>query len=310
MVGIPGAPSTALTMQQVAPTHGSDGNSEAKSNKPKLLILYGSNSGTCKALAEDLQTNANSRAGYEATVETMDRATEHLPLDGTPVVIVTPSYEGKPADNARKFVTWLEMSTSQGKTNLQGLKYAVYGAGNSEWTNTFHRIPKLVDELCSKLGGTRICPAGLVDVKEDIVGPWEDFMANLWPSLSKATGTEHKLEEEIIKVKIEKPEYAKKLAGEEIDQGYVKKNEIIATDECGPAKKHMEVELPAGTTYQTGKIYDFGVILNCTNNFIGDYLVVLPINPSDEVKRVCMKFKLNVDDAISITGTSKSFLVS
>lgn len=252
MVGIPGAPSSVHAIQQTTSQQADKGSVEGSRDKPKLLILYGSNAGTCKALAEDLLTTANNRAGYDATAVTMDHATEHLPADGTPVVIITPSYEGKPADNAKKFVTWLELSESEGKNNLKGLKYAVFGAGNSEWVTTFHRIPKLVDELASKLGGTRICPAGYVDVRGDIVGPWEDFTAGLFPALSKATGVEQKLEEEEIKIQFEKAEHAKKLAGEEIDHGYVKKNVLIATNEVGPAKKHMEVELPVGTTYQTG----------------------------------------------------------
>lgn len=257
MVGLPGAPSSVHAIQQATSQQAAGGSTESRTDKPKLLILYGSNAGTCKALAEDFQTNANNRAGYDATVTTMDQSTEHLPTDGTPVVIITPSYEGKPTDNAKKFVTWLEMSGSQGKNNLKGLKYAVFGAGNSEWATTFHRIPKLVDELASKLGGTRICPPGYVDVKEDIVGPWEDFTAGLWPALSKATGSEQKLKEEEIKIQFEMAEHAKKLAGEEIAHGFVKKNELIATDEVGPAKKHMEVELPVGTTYQTGMSQTF-----------------------------------------------------
>jgi len=250
MVGIPGAPTSVPVS---APQQPSGGFTESKGSNASLRIVYGSNSGTCKALAEDLQTTANNRAGYNATVESMDHSTEHIPTDGTPVIFITPSYEGMPADNAKKFVSWLEMSAASGKENLRGLKYAVFGAGNSEWARTFHRIPKLVDELGSKLGGSRICPPGFVDVKEDIVGPWEDWTAQLWPALSKATGTEQKLEEEQLKASIGKPEHVSKLAGEEISHGFVKKNEVLATDEIGPGKRHLEVELPEGTTYRTGK---------------------------------------------------------
>jgi sulfite reductase alpha subunit-like flavoprotein len=41
----------------------------------------------------------------------------------------------------------------------------------------------------------------------------------------------------------------------------------------------------------------------------GDYLVVLPTNPAQVIKRVIAKFGLNPDDIITITGTNKSFLV-
>jgi cytochrome P450/NADPH-cytochrome P450 reductase len=252
MVGIPGAPSSALVNEQPA-SKLAVASTESKGSKTFLRIVYGSNSGTCKALAEDLQTTAINRAGYNATLETMDHTTEHLPTDGTPVIFITPSYEGMPPDNAKKFVSWLEMNAVDGKENLKGLKYAVFGAGNSEWVRTFHRVPKLVDELGSKLGGSRICHPGFVDVREDVTGPWEDWTAQLWPALSKLTGTEQKLEEEQLKVTAGKPEHVSKLAGEEISQGFVKKNEVLVTDEVGPSKRHMEVELPEGMTYRTGK---------------------------------------------------------
>ena len=43
---------------------------------------------------------------------------------------------------------------------------------------------------------------------------------------------------------------------------------------------------------------------------IGDYLVVLPYNNQDTVRRVLAKFQLHPDDRINISGTRKSFLVS
>jgi hypothetical protein len=41
-----------------------------------------------------------------------------------------------------------------------------------------------------------------------------------------------------------------------------------------------------------------------------DYLVVLPTNPPDVVRRVGSRFNLSLDDVINISGTNKEFLVS
>jgi cytochrome P450/NADPH-cytochrome P450 reductase len=177
----------------------------------------------------------------------MDRATEHLPKD-EPIVVITPSYEGKPSDNGKKFVSWLESSSDA--TLLNGVKFAVFGVGNSEWYNTYHAIPKLVDELLPKLGTERLQPAGFVNVKEDIVGPWEDWKEEFVSSIS-GHGTDA-LKGEGLKVSIEKPDAAAKLGGEEISFGTVKKNDIIAGIDVGPEKRHMEVELPEDTSYRTG----------------------------------------------------------
>jgi cytochrome P450/NADPH-cytochrome P450 reductase len=245
MVGIPGATSTAPREKKVTKTS-DDGEASTPVTKVPLLILYGSNAGTCKSMAEDLETFAGDR--FSVTVQTMDRATEHLPKDGS-VVIITPSYEGKPADNAKKFVSWLESSSNT--ETLKGIDFAVFGVGNSEWNQTFHRIPKKVDEMLLKLGAHRLQPAGFVDVKEDIVGPWEDWKERFVSTISGNHTQPLKSEE--LKVEVKPSDAATKLGGNEISYGFVRKNDVIATADVGPAKRHMEIELPEGATYRTGQ---------------------------------------------------------
>jgi cytochrome P450/NADPH-cytochrome P450 reductase len=53
---------------------------------------------------------------------------------------------------------------------MDGVSYAVFGVGNSEWTHTFHRVPKLTDALMERMGGRRCIAFASVDVKEDIIG--------------------------------------------------------------------------------------------------------------------------------------------
>ena len=156
----------------------------ARDEKP-ITVLYGSNAGTCKAYAEDLETNA-ARYGLKASVGSLDSATEHIPKD-QPIVIIEPSYEGKPADNAKKFTAWLESNANS--KQLEGVQYAIFGVGNSDWSHTYHRIPKLTDELLEKMGAKRFTETGLVNVKEDIMGPWENWSEQMWTSLRKASGT-------------------------------------------------------------------------------------------------------------------------
>ncbi|KAI0451948.1 hypothetical protein F5B21DRAFT_506720 [Xylaria acuta] len=263
-----------------------DKSPEEKRAGESLLILYGSNAGTCKYLAEDLETTARDR-GFNPTVKTMDEGTERLSKD-IPVAIITPSYEGMPADNARKFVSWLEAGKSD---NLKDVRYAVFGAGNSEWVNTFHRIPKLVDEVMPKLGATRIISPKFVDVKEDLTGPWEDWRDELLVSFSgqseSVTTTTSDLE-----VTVEKSDTADLLGGETISTGVIRENKQIAGTEVGSAKRHIEVELPEDVTYEPG-----------------DYLVVLPTNPLNLVRRAATRFGLNVMDIVTVKGTSKIFLI-
>jgi cytochrome P450 / NADPH-cytochrome P450 reductase len=225
--------------------------SEHQPTDPKpLTVLYGSNAGTCKSFAEDIQTNA-SDFGFAADVKILDQGTEALPQD-RPVVIITASYEGLPPDNAKNFVSWLETNKNNHQA-LEGVSYTVFGVGNSEWHNTFHRVPQLVHQYMGGMGATTVYDTGFVDVSGDIMGPWETWQEGLWPKLREFSGASGEVKTNELEVIIGKSEGVEKLAGDEISYGFVKKNEMIATNEIGFAKKHMEVELPPSMTYRTGK---------------------------------------------------------
>ena len=97
---------------------------DSRPKKP-MSIFYGSNTGTCEALAQSLAKSAAGR-GFGAKVETLDAAVGKL-AKGQPVVIVTASYEGEPPDNAAHFVQWL---TKVDGANFKGVQYAVFGCGH------------------------------------------------------------------------------------------------------------------------------------------------------------------------------------
>jgi len=220
-----------------------------------LAVFYGGNTGTCKSFAEDLQTSA-PKFGFDVpeNVRNLDDAVENLPKD-RPVILITSSYEGLPPDNARNFVAWLETRAkdpANGKL-LEGVTYAVFGVGNKDWTTTFHRIPKLVDNLMEKLGATRLVPAGYVDVSQDIAGPFEDWKVTLFPKLREAAGVTSKVKEGEVTVEITQPETPSKLAGEDVSEGIVLANKILAKRGVGPEKRQIDVLLPPGVEYRSGE---------------------------------------------------------
>lgn len=298
MVGLAGAPHKDKVYpaagQEKTAKQGTRQESKAGSSgelKP-LSIFFGGISNTCKTYGEDFQHDAPG-FGFQAQngVRNLDEAVENLPND-RPVLIITSSYEGQPPDNAKGFVAWLETRAAAGEDRLlEGVSYAVFGAGNKDWVRTLHRIPRLIDSLMEKLGATRIAPIGLVDVSEDILGPWEDWKAGLIPVLRRLSGATAEVTAEEMKVDVVHPEAPTKLAGPEITSGIVLSNTEVVKEGAGPQKKHMEVLLPPGQRYQSG-----------------DYLVVLPVNPREQIRRVMNRFGLHPDDLLEITGTSKEYL--
>lgn len=90
-----------------------------------ILVLYGSNTGTCEALARKLAVDAK-RHGFIATISSLDAAVDSLPTD-RPVIILSSSYEGQPPDNAVHFVEWLRRLSDR---ELSGAQFAVFGCGH------------------------------------------------------------------------------------------------------------------------------------------------------------------------------------
>lgn len=237
----------ASPTQSKAARQGTSGEAGKTGEGKPITVLYGSNAGTCKNYAEDLATEA-PHFGFKASMGTLDSATEHIPTD-QPVIIISPSYEGKPADNAKKFCQWLQNITSN--DHLKGVVYSVLSVGNSEWTHTFHQVPKLIDGQFEKLGGRRFTETGLVDVKYDIVGPWEDWKEKMWADLRSTTGTTSELPGGDMKVEITPPKFASHLGGPDIAYGLVMANREISASGVGLQKNHIEVQLPPGMLYRS-----------------------------------------------------------
>ena len=228
-------------------------------------------------------------SGVEAQILSLDSATENMSKNAANVII-TSSYEGQPPDNAKKFVSWLD-KLKDSKT-LNGVRYSVMGVGNSDWATTFHRIPKLINERLRELGAEAITDAGYTNVKADLVGPFDDWSEALLKSLSGADASEAD-DKPSINVSVERVQVAKDLGDEKMGIGIVMKNEQLADSSTGLEKKHMEVRLPEGMTYQSG-----------------DYLVIQPRNPDEAVQRVLRYFDLDEQDRVKVEGSRKKFLPS
>ncbi|MDO5629683.1 MAG: cytochrome P450, partial [Mobilicoccus sp.] len=150
-----------------------------------VRILFGSNAGTSEAFANQVAQRA-TRLGYAPTVAALDEATGDLPGDGA-VVVVSASYEGQPPDNAKQFVSWLEGVTDGA---LDGVRFAVFGCGNTDWARTYQRIPTLIDEQLERAGATRLIERGEANARGDFFGDFDAWHERLWPAIGDALGVE------------------------------------------------------------------------------------------------------------------------
>ncbi|KAL3421663.1 bifunctional P-450/NADPH-P450 reductase [Phlyctema vagabunda] len=259
--------------------------SDGKPKKP-MTILYGSNAGTCEALAQTLARVASGH-GFQADVEPLDTAVDKVPKD-QPVILITASYEGQPPDNAAHFSQWLE--NLEGGNRLEGVKYAVFGCGNHDWVSTFHKVPKFLDSSFSKNGATRITAAGLGDVAAgDIFGEfdkWQD--EKLWPELGSNGDISS---ESSLEIDIDTDSRRSRLR-QDVKEAVVVSNEILTASGV-PEKRHITLKLPSGVTYKAG-----------------DYLAVLPINHSKTIRRVLKHYGLPWDAVLTIKPGANTTLPS
>jgi len=246
-----------------------------------ITILYGSNSGTCEALAQRVATDATSHGFSVAKLDCLDSAKGKLPT-GQPIVIVTSSYEGQPPDNAGHFVAWLEGMKNDAA--LKDVSYAVFGCGHRDWAQTFHRIPKLVDSSLEKSGATRLVNIGLSDVSNAATftdfESWEDGC--LWPALEekfKTSSSDGAIPSSGMTVEVLNPRTT--ALRQDVSEAVVVDTKVLTTGK--EVKKHIEIKLPAGMTYAAG-----------------DYLAILPINPDETVRRAMRRFKLPWDAHLCI----------
>lgn len=265
-----------------------------------LTILYGSNTGTCQALAQKLSAQCQQR-GFQADVHTLDAAMGNMPK-ARPTIIITASYEGLPTDDAARFVAWLEGLNDSDSTNggvstrLEGVKYAIFGCGHSDWRSTFQRVPTLLDNLLPALGAERIVERGASDVSKQ--NAFDDFEAwttgQLWPALdmsllTSTTSAPKGPEIPTIELDLTPQERATHLQ-QNVQWANVLATKVL-TASGEPAKHHIEIELPPEMSYTAG-----------------DYLAVLPLNPKESVRRVMNHFRLPWDAVLTIKPGSATTL--
>lgn len=272
----PEPPGTAAAPVVVGDRHGTP-----------LLVLFGSNLGAAEDIARRIARDGTDR-GWASTVAPLDdRAGTGLPTEGA-VVVVTASYNGMPPDNATAFCDWVRGPTA----SAPGVRYTVFGCGNRDWASTYQAIPTLVDERLEAAGATRVHPRGEGDARGDFDGQFQDWYAGLWDALATACGLTAQAAAASatgprLRVTLENRRTASPVVRSfaAVPATVVANRELTsrAGTPGGRSVRHLEIALPAGTTYRTG-----------------DHLGVLPRNDVGLLNRVIARFGLDAGQYVTI----------
>ncbi len=253
------------------------------------LILYGSNLGTTEEFARELARDADN-SGFETTLATLDEYAEKLPTEGA-VIITSASYNGAPPDNATEFVKWLE-SAENG--SLDGVNFAVYGCGHSDWASTFQATPRLIDEHMTRLGAKNIRDRSEGDARDDIEDQFHQWSSDLWQNVAEHLDLDINLSERVTDEPLFEVEFlADKEDNPLISQSgsspvtIVQNRELQNAETSERSTRHIEIELADGMDYRTG-----------------DHLCIVPKNDYELVRRVEARFDLGSKTRIQLSASS------
>ncbi|KAF5660874.1 putative bifunctional P-450:NADPH-P450 reductase [Fusarium heterosporum] len=262
--------------------------SDVKDLKP-ISIFYGSNTGTCEALAERLSADCASFGFVPSKPLPLDSATNNLSRDG-PNILFAASYDGRPSDNAAEFMKWAE-SLKPG--DLKGIQFAVFGCGHKDWVSTLYKVPKCLDKCLSDAGAERLVDIGLTDTSTGrLYSDFDDWTnGKVFPKLasqhgiSRGSQADPNLDLSVTVSLSKKPEM-----GGNFRRAEVVENQLL-THPGVPRKHSLLLKLPKDMIYTPG-----------------DHVLVLPKNPPQLVEQVMACFGVDSDTVLTISSGRPTFL--
>ncbi|GAA2238985.1 bifunctional P-450/NADPH--P450 reductase [Streptomyces amakusaensis] len=288
-------PAAAAATAGKAETEGVEPPAGLRAPGTTLTVLHGSNLGTSRGLAAELAAQG-ARYGFTTALAPLDEAVDALDPEH-PVLIVASSYNGRPTDDAARFVAWLEAGGAPA-----ALPYAVLGIGDRNWSATYQRVPTLIDRELAAAGGIALVERAAVDVSMDVGAEVERWSAGVWAALldrygvpaaddtagETATGPRHTV------MDAPADESAPGREGAAADHEGLLPFTVTETAELvdmdsplGRSKRFLRLRLPEGTAYRSA-----------------DHLLIRPANPAALVDRVLGALALDPDRVVVLGATA------
>ena len=249
----------------------------------KLSIIFASQTGNAKGVAEALESEAKAQGIAVELFDASDYKGKNLAKETHVIFVASTNGEGEAPDNAIELHEFLQ---SKKAPKLPNLQYGVIGLGDSSY-EFFCQTGKDFDSFLSKLGATPFIDR--VDLDVDYEAPAEEWRASALEKVKEAlsSGTEA----EVVQLPV-----GQQAAGHSL---YTKQNPYTATlltsqkitgRDSGKNVRHIEIDLDeSGITYQPG-----------------DALGVWFENSSELANQILAKVGLSGVESVDVDGESLS----
>ena len=151
----------------------------------RLTIVYGSQTGNAKRIAEQLARRGEA-AGLRLRLLRADAYPQReLAQERQLLLVISTQGDGEPPDDARGL---FEFITGKRAPKLPALRFAVLGLGDSSYPQ-FCTIGRQLDARLAELGATRFSAFGEADVEiEAVAAPWTEQVLEQARGLLKPAG--------------------------------------------------------------------------------------------------------------------------
>ncbi|EDX09703.1 GD14092 [Drosophila simulans] len=154
----------------------------------RLLVLYGSQTGTAQDVAEQIWRESH-QLGFQGPVLPFDEYDMTKLIEERLVVfVVATTGDGVEPDNMKLAWRFL-LKRSLPAQSLQGMQFACLGLGDSSYPK-FNYAAKKLSKRLQNLGASSVCPVGLCDDQHDYghLGVSLSWTKDLWTALKGISG--------------------------------------------------------------------------------------------------------------------------
>jgi len=156
----------------------------AQQQQQRLVVLYGSQTGTAQDLAEELGRKGKRRGFSPVEVHAWDSYdVTRLPEETIVLAVVSTTGDGEEPDNMRKSWRFL-LRKALPAGSLSGLRFATFGLGDTSYPK-FNAVARRLHTRLKQLGATPFAECGLGDDQSarGVLGDFDEWCQVMWPAL-------------------------------------------------------------------------------------------------------------------------------